>query len=78
MSDLATPGTAAHQAPPSLGFSRQEYWRGRNKCSRHEKGWGRQSWKAESWAQRDLGIPRVRWLHRDSKDILWEGEGGQI
>ena len=24
----ATPGTAAHQAPPSLGFSRQEYWSG--------------------------------------------------
>ena len=23
---LATPWTAAHQAPPSLGFSRQEYW----------------------------------------------------
>ena len=21
-----TPETAAHQAPPSLGFSRQEYW----------------------------------------------------
>ena len=25
---LATPGTAAHQAPPSVGFSRQEYWSG--------------------------------------------------
>ena len=25
---LATPWTAAHQAPPSVGFSRQEYWRG--------------------------------------------------
>ena len=24
----ATPGTAAHQAPPSLGFSRQEHWSG--------------------------------------------------
>ena len=24
----ATPETAAHQAPPSLGFSRQEHWRG--------------------------------------------------
>ena len=22
----ATPETAAHQAPPSLGFSRQEHW----------------------------------------------------
>ena len=25
---LATPWTAAHQAPPSIGFSRQEYWSG--------------------------------------------------
>ena len=24
----ATPETAAHQAPPSLGSSRQEHWRG--------------------------------------------------
>ena len=25
---LATPWTAAHQASPSMGFSRQEYWSG--------------------------------------------------
>ena len=25
---LATPWTAAHQAPPSTGSSRQEYWSG--------------------------------------------------
>ena len=25
---LATPGTAAYQVPPSMGFSRQEYWGG--------------------------------------------------
>ena len=28
MSDCATPWMAAHQAPPSLGFSRQEHWSG--------------------------------------------------
>ena len=28
MSDLATPWTAAYQAPLSMGFSRQEYWSG--------------------------------------------------
>ena len=28
MSDCETPQTAAHQAPPSTGFSRQEYWSG--------------------------------------------------
>ena len=25
---LAAPWTSAHQAPPSMGFSRQEYWSG--------------------------------------------------
>ena len=25
---LVTPWTAAHQAPPTVGFSRQEYWSG--------------------------------------------------
>ena len=25
---LATPWTAAYEAPPSVGFSRQEYWSG--------------------------------------------------
>ena len=25
---FVTPWTAAHQAPPSMGFSRQEYWSG--------------------------------------------------
>ena len=25
---VETPWTAAHQAPPSMGFSRQEYWSG--------------------------------------------------
>ena len=25
---FATPGTVAYQAPPSMGFSRQEYWNG--------------------------------------------------
>ena len=25
---FATPCTVAHQAPPSMGFSRQEYWSG--------------------------------------------------
>ena len=28
MSDSATPWTVAPQVPPSMGFSRQEYWNG--------------------------------------------------
>ena len=29
---LATSWTAAYQAPPSMGFSRQEYWSGVPEC----------------------------------------------
>ena len=32
---LATPWTAAHQAPPSMGFSRQEYWARQVKTGNH-------------------------------------------
>ena len=32
---FATPWTAAHQAPPSMGFSRQEYWSGVPSCTLH-------------------------------------------
>ena len=32
MSDFATLWTAAHQAPLSMGFSRQEYWSGLQCC----------------------------------------------
>ena len=28
VSDSATPQTVAHQGPPAMGFSRQEYWSG--------------------------------------------------
>ena len=29
---FVTPWTVAYQAPPSMGFSRQEYWSGLQKC----------------------------------------------
>ena len=32
-----TPRTAAHQAPPSMGFSRQEYWSGVPSPSPHQR-----------------------------------------
>ena len=34
---LATPWTVAYQAPPSMGFSRQEYWSG---VPLHKDNWG--------------------------------------
>ena len=36
---LATPWTAAHQAPPSMGLSRQEYWSGVPLPSRYSQEW---------------------------------------
>ena len=36
---LATPWTAAYQAPPSMGFSRQKYWSGVPLPSPHQS-WG--------------------------------------
>ena len=48
---LATPWAAAYQAPPSMGFSRQEYWGGvplpcqlENIKSRRRRGWQRIGW----------------------------------
>ena len=50
---LVTPWTAAYQAPPSMGFSRQEYWSGvpspspqagptcRGPCPPHQERWQR-------------------------------------
>ena len=35
---LATPWTAAYQAPPSMGFPRQEYWSGWHCLLRNEAG----------------------------------------
>ena len=40
---LATPWTAAYQAPPSMGFSKQDYWSGLPLPSPR---------KQESWAER--------------------------
>ena len=36
---LVTPWTAAHQAPPSMGFSKQEYWSGLPLPSPATKHW---------------------------------------
>ena len=41
---LATPWTAAYQAPPSMGFSRQDYWSGVSLPS-PEAGLGDMDWE---------------------------------
>ena len=42
---LATPWTAAYQAPPSMGFSRQEYWSGLSLPSPVTQHYGVYIWK---------------------------------
>ena len=59
---LATPWTTAYQAPPSMGFSRQEYWSGVPLPSLNENGQGLVNWEtfwlkdcSTSWRQvRDI------------------------
>ena len=62
----ATPYTAAHQAPPSMGFSRQEYWSGVPLPSPHGK--------ATSHLYLDIGLcfkaPRIS-LGVLCSPILW-------
>ena len=48
---FATPWTAAHQTPPSMGFSKQEYWSGvplpslwLGKIKGKRRGWQRRRW----------------------------------
>ena len=59
-----TPQTAAHQAPPSLGFSRQEHWSGLPFPSlMHESEkwkWNRSVMSDSSWPR---GLQPTRFLH---------------
>ena len=51
----ATPSTAAHQAPPSLGLSRQEYWSGLPfPSAMHE---------SEKWKWSRSVVPDSYWPH---------------
>ena len=66
----ATPETAAHQAPPSLGFSRQEHWNGLPFPSPMH---GSEKWKRScsvvSNSSRPHGLRPTRLLH------LWDFPG---
>ena len=60
----ATPETAAHQAPSSLGFSRQEHWSGLpfpSPMHESEKRKGSRSVVSDSW--RPHGLQPSRLLH---------------
>ena len=55
-----TPWTAAHQAPPSMGFSRQEYWSGRSIATE----WQSQAPNTDSLA------PESSWGESSSKEEM--------
>ena len=60
----ATPKTAAHQVPPSLGFSRQEHWSGLpfpSPTHESEKWKWSRSVVSDSW--RPHGLQPIRLLH---------------
>ena len=60
----ATPQTAAHQAPPSLGFSRQEHWSGLPFPSpTHESEKWKWSCSVVSDSQWPHGLQPTRLLH---------------
>ena len=60
----ATPQMAAHQAPPSLGFSRQEHWSGLPFPSpMHETEKRKWSRSVVSNFSRPYGLQRTRLLH---------------
>ena len=71
----ATPWTAAHQAPPSLGFSRQEHWSGLpfpSPMHESEKGkWSRSVMSDSSWPH---GLQPTRFLR--PWDFLGKSTGG--
>ena len=60
----ATPQTAAHQAPPALGFSRQEHWSGLPCPSPvHESEKWKWSHSVVSHSSRPHGLQPTRLLH---------------
>ena len=60
----ATPWTAAHQASPSMGFSRQEHWSGLSFPSpMHESGKWKWSRSVVSDSQWPHGLQPTRLLH---------------
>ena len=61
---LATPWTTAYQAPPSMGFSRQEYWRGVPLPSPLTRDWTRVS--------RISGRFFTSWTTREAQEY-WSG-----
>ena len=67
---LATPWTVAYQAPPSMGFSRQEYWSGVPLPSPYEVPNNRQFIETESRRVVTGAKGRERWNYHLVGEVL--------
>ena len=82
---LVTPWTAAHQAPPSMGSSRQEYWSGVPLPSLKES-WAPRSWcweRAKAGEGDDRGwdgwmTSLSQWVWVSSGSWWWTGKPGML
>ena len=82
---FATPWTAAHQAPPSMGSSRQEYWSGvplpsptrpfrtntQKRCLFHYRGLEYKSRKSRNtWSNRQIWPWSTEWSRAKANRVL--------
>ena len=65
----ATPWTAAFQAPPSMGFSKQEYWSGVSLYLLVKKKKNKKLKGLYTWVPRNLSLKGI-WLGASNVDIL--------
>ena len=73
---LATPWTAAHQAPPSMGFSRQEYWSGVPLPSPTRSSYNTQFMETEKRREVGRGSGSVGSQYGDRVSVLQERSFG--
>ena len=68
---FATPWTAAYQAPPSMGFSSQEYWSGVPLPSPHYRGLECKSRKSRNtWSNRQIWPWSTEWNMAKANRVL--------
>ena len=70
----ATPWTAAYQAPPSMGFSRQEYWSGLPLPSRQKQIWYCYMWNLKKQKKTNLFTNRNRPTDIENKLMVTKEE----
>ena len=69
---LATPWAAAHQAPPSMGFSRQEYWSGVPLPSPTKYSYLEYIKNSQDSRVRNTNSPSRKWAKRHEHFARWE------